>query len=173
LSQQKNKVALKFGLALFPALLMVYAIYNPEGVSYYHKVLLPLSKNISKNPSKPFVTLRAIHAFVGVCLMIGILFYFRQVVAFVGATGAMLSVAFFGTFHWVLIEEQVLSSPRLSSHLILVLIALFVSVSTAWPKKRPQNQEQQAAPPSVPPPSNGTPPKPAPQKPIFEHFPPQ
>lgn len=124
-----------FAMGFFPALLLAYAMFNPEGMSYFQSVLKPAWAILSSNKPEGWKQFNSIQAFVGVCLLIGIVFYSKQVVNFVGSTGLFLSIAFFGTFYWMLIEQKLLPSERLSAHIILILVSLFLGMSVAWPRR--------------------------------------
>lgn len=142
-----------FVMALFPALILTYAIFNPEGMSYFHSVLMPLLKSTSKGGNVSLKHISSVQAFVGVCLLIGVVFYSKQVKNFVGSSGLLLSIAFFGTFYWMLIEQKFLSSARLSAHIILILVSLFLALSVAWPRRNKpseQKEESSSKPPEMP-----------------------
>lgn len=144
-----------FAMGFFPALLLMYAIFNPEGMSYFQNVLKPLWKLAAAEKLKLSEHLNSVQAFVGVCLAIGVVFYAKQVVRFVGTTGFLLAMAFFGTFYWMLMEQKLLPSERVSAHLILLLVSIFLGVSVAWPAR----SSSEASEPALPQETVSTPPQ--------------
>ena len=149
-----------FAMGLFPALILTYALFNPEGMSYFQSVLKPVWKIVTKTGPGSLKQFGSVQAFVGVCLAIGVVYYSNQVMNYVGVSGLFLSMAFFGTFYWMLIEQKILASERLSAHIILILVSLFLALSVAWPR-RPKAEEPPPESPSEPPPgSPSNPPNP-------------
>ncbi|TNE51170.1 MAG: hypothetical protein EP343_03525 [Deltaproteobacteria bacterium] len=144
-----------FALGFFPALLLMYAIFNPEGMSYFQNVLKPLWKLAAAGKLKISVHLNSVQAFVGVCLAIGVVFFTKQVIRFVGVAGLLLAIAFFGTFYWMLMEQKLLPSERVSAHLILLLVSVFLGVSVAWPVR----SQSEASEPALPQETVSTPPQ--------------
>ena len=139
-----------FLLGLLPALLLTYALFNPEGTSYFQSVVAPVWKALRLGTPKPYASVNSVSAFIGVCLLIGIVFYAKQVANFVGVLGLVLSIAFFSTFYWMLIEQKLLPSERISAHVQLILISLFLATSVTWPRRKGAAPAQPQTPTSSP-----------------------
>lgn len=104
------------------AIIVVFATYNPEGVSYYHWVYEALPE---------FSVLKA---FVGVILLIGWIILFRATIGSLGFIGILLAAAFFGLAIWLIIDVLGLSTDnlRVISYIIGIMLASVLSVGVSW-----------------------------------------
>lgn len=104
------------------AIIVVFATYNPEGVSYYHWVSESLSE---------FSVLKA---FVGVVLLIGWVILIRASIGSLGFIGIMLAAAFFGLAIWLIIDVIGLSADnsRIISYIIEIMLASVLSIGVSW-----------------------------------------
>lgn len=104
------------------AIIVVFATYNPEGVSYYHWVYEALPD---------FSVLKA---FVGVILLIGWIILFRATIGSLGFIGILLAAAFFGLAIWLIIDVLGLSTDnlRVISYIIGIMLASVLSVGVSW-----------------------------------------
>ena len=84
MSTQKNFGLNHFFVRFVCALIVVFATYNPEGLSYYHWAVERLSE---------FSVLKA---FIGVILLVGWIILIRATLGSLGTIGILLSIAFFG-----------------------------------------------------------------------------
>jgi len=111
-----------FILRFIFAVIVVFATYNPEGVSYYHWVSEQLSE---------FSVLKA---FVGVVLLIGWIILIRATLGSLGTIGILLAVAFFGLAIWLIIDVLGLSTDnfRVISYIIEIMIASVLSIGVSW-----------------------------------------
>ena len=104
------------------AIIVVFATYNPEGVSYYHWVYEALPD---------FSVLKA---FVGVILLIGWIILTRATLGSLGFIGILLAAAFFGLAIWLIIDVFGLSTDnlRVISYIIGIMLASVLSVGVSW-----------------------------------------
>ena len=122
-----------FFARLASALVLVYATFNPCGVSYVHWVLgrwQPESSGLS-SPALKFV--------VGVALAIGWVVYANAARRSLGSLGILLVVALCAGVIWLLAEQHVLSAsvPALG-HIALVVVALVLAIGMSWSHIRRQ-----------------------------------
>jgi len=111
-----------FGLRFLFSAILVFATYNPEGVSYFHWL----------KPDFPSLSIE--QAFVGVALIIGWVIYLRATLRSLGIVGLVLAGLFFGLliammFKWGWIS---LEGSRLLSYIIESLIAVVLAVGMSW-----------------------------------------
>lgn len=114
------------------ALILVYATYNPEGISYYHWAIADLHlAGFSFSELPPFNPLKV---FCGVVLLIGWITFVVATRRSLGIIGVALAVAFFGSLAWVLTDQGVLSvtSLKVLHHIVLVIISAVLTVGMAW-----------------------------------------
>ena len=104
------------------AIIVVFATYNPEGVSYYHWIYDALPD---------FSVLKA---FVGVILLIGWIILLRATFGSLGFIGVLLAAAFFGLAIWLIIDVLGLSTDnlRVISYIIGIMLASVLSVGVSW-----------------------------------------
>ena len=98
MSTQKNFGLNHFFVRFVCALIVVFATYNPEGLSYYHWAVERLSE---------FSVLKA---FIGVILLVGWIILIRATLGSLGTIGILLSIAFFGLAIWLIIDVLGLSA---------------------------------------------------------------
>jgi len=104
------------------AIIVVFATYNPEGVSYYHWIA-------AEN-----ATFSVLKAFVGVILLIGWVILVRATQASLGLFGILLAAAFFGLAIWLIIDVFGLSADnqRVISYIIEIMLACVLSIGVSW-----------------------------------------
>ena len=109
-------------IRFFVALLLVFASYNPEGYSYFHWGLRHISD---------FSVLKL---FIGVVLLIGWTIYIRATLSSLGGFGIFLSIAFFATLLWLLVDLGVIpaTSVRAISYLVLIVISALMATGMIW-----------------------------------------
>jgi hypothetical protein len=107
------------------ALVVVFATYNPEGVSYVHW----LRQGGGPLPLK---------ALVGVVLLIAWLFLLRTAASSLGALGLVLAGSFFAALIWVVMSFAHLEAHSLRAVTYVVGLALagVLSVGLGWSKVR-------------------------------------
>lgn len=110
---------------LLLALVVVFATYNPEGVSYLHW----LQQGGGPLPLK---------VLAGVVLLIAWLFLLRTAASALGALGLVLAGAFFAALIWVVMSLAHLEAHSLRAVTYLVGLALagVLSVGLGWSKVR-------------------------------------
>jgi len=104
------------------AVIVVFATYNPEGVSYYHWITDALAE------------FSVVKAFVGVVLLIGWVILIRATLGSLGALGIILGAAFFGLAIWLIIDVLGLSTDnlRVISYIIEIMLASVLSIGVSW-----------------------------------------
>ena len=107
------------------ALVVVFATYNPEGVSYYHWV----REGGGSMPLK---------AFAGVVLLIAWIFLLKSAQGSLGGLGVVLAAAFFGTLLWLVLSFAHVSAQgsRAVTYLVGVALAGVLSVGLIWSRFR-------------------------------------
>jgi len=107
---------------LIIAIVLVFATYNPTGVSYYHWIM------------DSFPAFSVIKGFVGVVLLIGWVIYLRATLRALGTVGLALALAFFGLLAWLLVEYVHLpaDSIRSLSYIALIVASLVLSTGVSW-----------------------------------------
>jgi len=104
------------------AIIVVFASYNPEGVSYYHWV------------SEALPEFSVLKAFIGVVLLIGWIILIRATLGSLGYIGILLAAAFFGLAIWLVIDVLGLSTDnfRVISYIIEIMLASVLSIGVSW-----------------------------------------
>lgn len=104
------------------AITVVFATYNPEGVSYYHWV------------SETLPEFSAIKAFIGVILLIGWIILIRATLGSLGFIGILLAAAFFGLAIWLIIDVLGLSTDNVHviSYITGIMLASVLSIGVSW-----------------------------------------
>jgi len=104
------------------AIIVVFATYNPEGVSYYHWV------------SEALPDFTVIKAFVGVIILIGWVILIRATLGSLGFIGILLAAAFFGLAIWLIVDVLGLSTDnvRVISYIIGIMLASVLSIGVSW-----------------------------------------
>ena len=86
------------------ALILVYATWNPEGMSFYHWAIAPIVGDAP--PATGSLALRFI---AGILLAIGWVVFLQAARRSLGLAGAGLSLALCAGVVWLLIEQRVVS----------------------------------------------------------------
>ena len=104
------------------AIIVVFATYNPEGISYYHWV------------SETLPEISIVKAFLGVVLLIAWIILIRATLGSLGFIGIILAAAFFGLAIWLVIDVLGLSTEnfRVISYIIEVMLASVLSIGVSW-----------------------------------------
>jgi hypothetical protein len=107
------------------ALVVVFATYNPEGMSYYHWV----REGGGSLPLK---------AFAGIVLLIAWIFLLKSAQSSLGMLGVALSAAFFGTLLWLIMSFAHVSAQgsRTLTYLVEIGVAGVLSVGLIWSRFR-------------------------------------
>ena len=114
-----------FLLRFLVALVVVFASYNPEGVSFYHWVR-------GGGGSAP------LKAFAGVVLLIAWIFLLKSARSSLGTLGVLLAAAFFGTLIWLILSFAHVSvlGARAVTYLVGIALAGVLSIGLVWSKFR-------------------------------------
>jgi hypothetical protein len=104
------------------AVIVVFATYNPEGVSYFHWVYQELP------------AFSILKAFVGVVMVIGWVILIRATMGSLGYIGILLAAAFFGLAIWLILDVFGLSTDdiRVISYIIEIMLASVLSIGVSW-----------------------------------------
>lgn len=104
------------------AIILVFATYNPEGVSYYHWV------------SETLPEFTVLKAFIGVILFIGWIILIRATLGSLGTFGILLAAAFFGLAIWLIIDVLGLSTDnfRVITYIVEIMLANVLSIGVSW-----------------------------------------
>jgi hypothetical protein len=113
-------------LRLVAALVLVFATYNAEGVSYYHWALKPLRDSAS--------SFNALKFMAGILLIVGWVVMLQAARRSIGILGAVLVVAVCGGIIWLLIDYNVMSaqSARGITRVVLTAVAVVLAVGMSW-----------------------------------------
>ena len=111
------------------ALVLVYATWNPEGVSFYHWAIAPIVGD-----APPATGSLALRFLAGILLAIGWVVFLQAARRSLGVAGAVLSFALCAGVIWLLIEQRVVSptSARAIGHIALLAIALVLAAGMSW-----------------------------------------
>lgn len=104
------------------ATVIVFATYNPEGMSYYDWI------------KDEFPTFTVYKGFVGVILLIGWIILLRATIGSLGAIGILLAIAFFGLLIWLMFDVFGIptDSIRVVTYIIQVMIICVLSIGVSW-----------------------------------------
>lgn len=110
------------------ALALVYGTYNPEGVSFFHWVILPLVRG------EGVASLGAGKVVVGILLLIGWMVFLKATRRSLGLVGAGLVLALGAALIWLLVEQGVLAPRgiRAISHVALIVVSLVLAIGLSW-----------------------------------------
>lgn len=110
------------GIRFFVALVLVFATYNPEGVSYFHWGIME------------FKAITALKAFLGVVLLIGWVIFIRATINSLGLIGLVLAIGFFGTLLWIIVDWGwvPLDSVKLLSYIVLIMASAILATGMSW-----------------------------------------
>jgi len=111
-----------FFVRFFFAIIVVFASYNPEGVSYYHWI------------AEAFPAFSLLKAFIGVVLLICWVILIRATLGSLGFIGIILASAFFGLAIWLIIDVFGLSADnqRVISYIVEIMLACVLSIGVSW-----------------------------------------
>ncbi len=104
------------------AVIVVFATYNPEGISYFDWIYQELPD------------FSVIKAFTGVVLLIGWVILIRATLGSLGFIGIILAAAFFGLAIWLIIDVLGLSTSniRVITYIIEIMLASVLSIGVSW-----------------------------------------
>ena len=104
------------------ATIVVFATYNPEGMSYYDWI------------KDEFPAFNVYKGFVGVILIIGWIILIRATLGSLGALGIILAVAFFGLLICLIFDVFNIptDSVRVVTYIIQVMIICVLSIGVSW-----------------------------------------
>jgi hypothetical protein len=111
---------------LLASLVLVYATFNPTGLSYYHWALAPLVKELSSFDALKFLA--------GVILIAGWVVFIQATKRSIGWKGALLVAAVCGGLIWLLAEWHVVNaaSSMVLTHLGLLVTAIILTIGMSW-----------------------------------------
>lgn len=111
-----------FLVRLVATVALLFATYNPEGLSYYHWMA---ADGWHLTPLK---------AFVGVSLLGAWVFLLRATLESLGALGILLTTAFFGTLIWLVVSwtHWEPHTTKAMTYLILLGLAAILSTGSVW-----------------------------------------
>ena len=109
-------------LRFIAALVLVFASYNPEQVSYFHWVRDNL------NDISPLIV------FAGVVLLIGWTIFIRATVRSLGAFGLFLAFAFFGALIWLIVDAGLvpIDNIRVLTYIAQVVLCGVLATGLSW-----------------------------------------
>jgi len=108
------------------ALLLVYATFNPEGISFFHWTLAPIVRG------EGIGSVGSLKVVAGILLLIGWLVFLRASRRSLGILGAGLVLG--GAIVWLLIGSRVVppGSARAVTHIALVIVSLVLTIGGSW-----------------------------------------
>ena len=112
----------------FTALLLVYATFNPERISFFHWTVVPIMRGEGIGSVGPLKVV------AGILLLIGWLVFLQATRRSLGILGALLVFALGGAVVWLLIDWRVVSpgSARAVTHIALVIVSLVLAIGLSW-----------------------------------------
>ncbi len=117
---------------LLAALVLVYATYNPEGISFYHCTFQPQPGESGVAAYlHSFTPLKAIAALL---LIAGWAVFLQATRRSLGAGGALLVLGLFACTIWAMIYYGAISphSSKAIAHLILIAISIVLAIGLSW-----------------------------------------
>jgi len=113
------------------ALLLVYATYNPERLSFFHWVFEPKPGEGVTGLVHGFTPIKA---FAGLGLLALWVVFLQATRRSLGAGGALLVVGLFGCTIWAMIYYGVISptSSKAIAHLVLIAVSLVLAIGLSW-----------------------------------------
>jgi len=115
-----------FFLRLLSALVLVFATYNAEGMSYYHWALAPLAEDAG--------TFNALKFLAGIVLVVAWVVFIQAARRSIGLLGAVLVTTVCAGVIWLLIEYDVVSasSPKGVTRVVLFAVSIVLAVGLSW-----------------------------------------
>ncbi|MFN8574865.1 MAG: DUF6524 family protein [Gemmatimonadaceae bacterium] len=113
-------------LRFVAAIVLVYATFNPSGVSYYHWALAPLVGQLSSFDAVKFLA--------GIVLVVGWVIFLQATRRSIGWVGGLLVIAVCAGLIWFLAERHVLNAGNSTvlTHLGLVVAAIVLTIGMSW-----------------------------------------
>jgi hypothetical protein len=123
-----------FLVRLAASLLLVFATYNPEGISFFHWVLEPRTGETGLQAYLHGFT--PLKAFAGLALVAAWVVCVQATRRSLGMGGALLVLGLFGCTIWAMIYYGVMSptSSKAIAHLVLIALALVLAIGLSWSK---------------------------------------
>ncbi|AFT67953.1 MAG: DUF6524 family protein [Cycloclasticus pugetii] len=114
--------ATNFFIRLAIATVLVFASYNPAGLSYYHWV-------VTKTPD-----ITPLMALAGLILIIGWVIYIRATLRSLGAIGIALAIAFFGTIFWMIVDWGLVPADNIDAvtYIIQCILCFIMTTGMSW-----------------------------------------
>lgn len=112
----------------FAALVLVFATYNPEKLSYFHWAIAPLrTGEVTKGPA-------SLKFLLGLALLGGWAVFLNATRRSIGVAGSVLVLAISGGLVWLLIDFGIVSagSARGITYVVLICTALLLAVGMNW-----------------------------------------
>lgn len=108
------------------ALVLVFATYNAEGVSYYHWALAPLKEAAG--------SFNALKFLAGLLLVVGWVVFLQATRRSIGILGALLVTAVCGGVIWLLIDYNIVqaTSTKGITRIVLFAISVVLAVGMSW-----------------------------------------
>ena len=108
------------------ALVMVFAVYNPHGWSYYHWVATAMLEQTTGG--LPLLI------FAGVVLLISFTIYIRATLRSLGTFGLILASVFFATLVWLLIDSGLgsVTNAVIMQDILLFILAAVLGTGMCW-----------------------------------------
>jgi FtsH-binding integral membrane protein len=119
-----------FGLRLAFALVLVYATYNPWGVSYAHWILGQWGSDAPAS----WLASPALKFVIGIALAIAWVVFATSTRRSLGGAGITLIIALCAGVIWFLVEQGIAdtsSIPELT-HIALIVVALVMAIGMSW-----------------------------------------
>lgn len=115
-----------FFLRLLAALVLVFATYNAEGLSYYHWALAPLASGAG--------TFNAVKFLAGIVLLVAWVVFVQAARRSIGVVGAVLVTAVSAGVIWLLIDYDVVSatSSKGITRVVLFAVSFVLAVGMSW-----------------------------------------
>ena len=104
----------------------MYATYNPEGYSFFHWAIAPITR-----AQTDVITAQApLKVLAGLCLLGLWIFFVHSTRRSIGAKGALLLLGILGALVWLLVDWHVLNpaSSRAIGHVILIAISIVLAI---------------------------------------------
>ena len=120
------------GLRLVAALLLVYATYNPQGISFFHWAIQP--KTGETGIAGILHGFTPLKAFAGLALIAAWVVFLQAAQRSLGAGGAILVVGLFACTIWAMIYYGMISptSSKAIAHMILIAVSLVLAIGMSW-----------------------------------------